>query len=96
MAEHEAQHLAETAVDQLEVALEGQIVGHVELADPGCIAAAAEILEQQRVVELLQFVIGHADLAADMGADVADADAVAGRLALGQVERLAQRLDDVS
>ena len=42
----------QAAVDRLEVALEAQVVGQVELADARGVAAAAEVLEQQRVVEL--------------------------------------------
>ena len=51
VAEHEAQRLRQAAVDGLEVVLEGEIVGQVQLADARRVAAAAEILQQQRVVE---------------------------------------------
>jgi hypothetical protein len=51
-AQHEVDHLGEGAIHQLEVALEVKIVGEIELADTGGIAAAPQILEQQSVVEI--------------------------------------------
>ena len=59
--QHEAQRLRQAAVDGLEVALEGEIVGQIELADARRIAAAAEILQQQHVVEVRKFRIAQAD-----------------------------------
>jgi hypothetical protein len=57
-AEDEAQHVGQAGADGLEVALEGEVVGQVELADPRRVAAAAEVLEQQRVVEVAQRATG--------------------------------------
>ncbi|MNT63116.1 hypothetical protein D3C72_2009010 [compost metagenome] len=94
MGKHEPEDLRQRAVDDLEVLLEGQVVGQIELADAGGIAGAAEILEQQGVVEIMQRLVGKAEFAADRRADPAAADAMTGRLALGHVERHAQRLDD--
>ncbi len=91
MAKDETQRLREAAVDLLEIVFEGQIVGQVELADARRIAAAAEILEQQGVVELRQIGFRRGRFAADMHSDPAAANAVAGRLALGHVQRMAER-----
>ena len=44
MTEHEAQRLRQTAVDELEVLFEGEIVGQIKLADPRRVAAAAKIV----------------------------------------------------
>ena len=54
MAQHETQRLRQAAVDELEVLLEGEIVGQIQLADARSVAAAAEILQQQRVIEFDQ------------------------------------------
>ena len=54
MREDEAQHLRQAVVELLEVPLEIEIVGQIELADARGVAAAAEILQQQRVVEVAQ------------------------------------------
>ena len=89
--QHETQRLRQTAVDILEVVFEGEVVGQIELADARGVAAAAEVLEQQRVIEFPQFVIGEAGLAADMDADPAAAHAMTGGLALGHVERVTER-----
>ena len=70
---------------------EGKIVGQIDLADARRIAAAAEVFQEQRVIEILQGAVGQAELAADMGADIAGADAMAGRLPLGEIERLSYR-----
>jgi len=91
VGEDEAERLRQAAVDGLEVALEGQIVGQIEPADAGRIAAAAEILQQQRVVQLPYPGFAQAELAADMDPDPAAAQAVPGRLALDQVERMTER-----
>ena len=93
VGEHEAQHLRQAVVDELEVALEREIVGEVELADARRIAGAAEILQQQRVVEVGELGLAEADLPADLHADPAAADAMSGRLPLGDVERVAQRAE---
>ena len=71
VAEDEAQHLRQPVADGLEVALEGEVVGEVELADARRVAAAAEVLQQQHVVELAQGRHVEADLRADVHADPA-------------------------
>ena len=93
MRQDEAQHLRQAAVDGLEVALEGEVVGQIELADARRIAAAAEILQQQRVVELPDLALAQADLAADVDADPAAAHAMPGRLAFDHVQRVAERAE---
>ncbi len=70
-----------------------QVVGHVELADARRVAAAAEVLQQQRVIELPYFGFAQTDLAADMDADPATADAVPGRLALDHIQCVAERAE---
>ena len=91
VGQHEAQGLRKAAVDLLEVVLEGQIVGQVELADARRIAAAAEILEQQRVVQFPDPALIEADFPADLYADPAAADAMAFRLPLGHIQRMTER-----
>ncbi len=88
--EHEAQHMRQAAVEQLEVALELQIVGEVELADARGIAAAAQVFEQQGVVQLPLLRSGQADFSTDRHADPGAAHAVAFGLALGHVERVTE------
>ncbi len=56
MTKNEAQGLRQAAVDQLEVALEADVVGQIELTDAGGIAGAAEVLEQQRVIEIRELI----------------------------------------
>jgi len=91
MAEYETKHLRQAVADRLEIALETEVVGQVQLADARRIAAAAQILEQQRVVQVPQVVIVEAQAAPDVHADPAAAHAMAFRLALGDVERVAER-----
>ena len=50
----------------LEVVLEGEIVGQIQLADARRVAAAAEILQQQRVIELGDLGVAEADFPADV------------------------------
>jgi hypothetical protein len=45
MADDEAQHLVQRSVDELEIPFQEDMVGRIELADTGGIAAAAEVLE---------------------------------------------------
>src|SRR6266478_2065004 len=77
MAQHEAQRLRQTAVDELEVLLEGEIVGEIQLADPRRIAAAAKILQQQRVIEFGDLLLAEADFPADFDADAATSNPMA-------------------
>ena len=95
VGQHEAQRLRQAAVDLLEVVLEGEIVGQIELADARRIAAAAEVLEQQRVVEFPDPALIEADFLPDLHADPAAADAMALGLALGHVERMAERAEQL-
>ena len=95
VAEHEAQHLRQAVLDDLVVALELQIVGQIELADARGVAAAAQVLQQQGVVQLPQLRLGQADLPADVHADPAAAHAVALGLALRDVQRMAECADQL-
>jgi hypothetical protein len=90
MTEHEAQRLRQAAVDELEVLLEGEIVGQIQLADPRRVAAAAKILQQQRMIEFGDLGLAEADFPADFDADTAASHAMSGRLPLGEIERVAE------
>lgn len=91
MAQHEAQRLRQAAVNELEILLEGEIIGQIQLADARSVAAAAEILQQQYVVKFDDLVLAEADLPADHDADAAASHAMSGRLPLREIERVAQR-----
>jgi hypothetical protein len=58
-----------------------------DAADARRIAAATEILEQQRVIQFPRLLGGQADPLSDMHADPAAAHPMAGRLTFGQVAR---------
>ena len=90
MAEHEAQRLRQAAVDELEVLLEGEIVGEIQLADARRIAAAAKILQQQRIIEFRDLVFAEADFPADFDAYPAASHTMSGRLPFGEIERVAE------
>ncbi len=88
--QNKAKRLRQAAVDQFGVVFEAQVVGHVKLADARRVAAAAEVLQEQRVIELPYFGLAQTDLAADMDSDPTTADAVAGRLALDHIQCVAE------
>ena len=88
--EHEFQYLRQAVTHCLEILLERQVVRQIQLADARRIAAAAQVFQQQGVIQIPQVIVAHADLAAHMHADPAAADAMPFRLALGDVERLAE------
>ena len=90
MAKHEAQRLRQAAVDELEVLFEGEIIGQIQLADPRRVAAAAKILQQQRIIEFGNLGLAEADFPADFDADTAASHAMSGRLSLGEIERVAE------
>jgi hypothetical protein len=73
--------------------LEGDVIGQIEVADARGVAAAAEVLEQERVVEVGQFRLAEPEFGAYGRADEAAANAMALRLAFGHVERIAQRAE---
>lgn len=83
VTQHEAQRLRQTAVDELEVLLKGEIVGKIQFADAGRVAAAAEILHEESVVELCELVLIEADFLADFDADTAASRAMTRRLTFG-------------
>jgi hypothetical protein len=80
----------------LAVVLERPVVGEEQLADARGVAAAARVLQQRRVVEVAHLGGVQADRAADLLADPATAHAVAGRLAFGHVQRMAQRAQQLA
>jgi hypothetical protein len=94
MREHEAQNLGQALADMLEIALEREIVGQIELADARGVAAAAKIFQQNRIVKIVERRAFQPDRAPDMNADPAGAHAMAGGLAFGQVERVAEGAQD--
>jgi hypothetical protein len=96
MGEDEAQDLRKAAVDELEVPFEAQVVRQVEFADPGGVAAAAKILQEQGVIEIGELLVPEIERTADRDAYPAAADAMAGRLALGEVEGAAEGAEDLS
>jgi hypothetical protein len=79
--------------DRLIALLEGAVVRLVKFANARRVAGATEVLEQDGVVEIVERRGIEAELFADVHADPAGADAMAGRLALGQVEGVAERAD---
>ncbi len=95
LGKDEAQRRGQAAVDGLEIPFEGNVVGEIELADPRGVAGAAKILEQQRVIEILEYVIGQFQRLADAGADKGAADAMALGLTLGHVERITERAQEI-
>ena len=52
VVEDEAEDIGEAGVDELEVAFDADVVGEIELADARGVGRAADVLEQQRVVEV--------------------------------------------
>ena len=95
MFQNKAEDTGETRVDELEVAFDGNIVSEIELADAGGIRRAADILEQQGVVEIGKLVVGHAQRAADVEADPAAADTVTCGLTFRQIEGVTQGADEL-
>ncbi len=52
MRQDEAQNLREAVSDLLEVLLEIEVIRQVEFTDASSVAAATEVLEEDRVVEI--------------------------------------------
>jgi hypothetical protein len=90
MGQHEAQHLRQAFVHRLDVPLEFDVVDEEELADAGGIAAAADILEQKRIIKVRHLFGRKPDRLPDMHADPTAADTVPRRLALGHVQCVAE------
>jgi hypothetical protein len=82
-------------VGQLAGALELEVVGAEQRRQLGRVARAAGVLEQQRVEQRRPRVVVEPDLLADPHADRARAHRVPHRLALGHVEGVRQRGDDL-
>ena len=88
--EDEFEHLRQAVAHRLEALFERQIIRQVELADARGIAAAAQVLQQQGVIQIPQVFIRHAQFASHVHADPATADAMAFWLSLRDVQGLAQ------
>ena len=82
-------------VGQLAGALELEVVGPEQGGQLGGVARAAGVLEQQRVEQRRAGGVVEPDLLADAHADRARAHGVAHRLALGDVEGVRERRDDL-
>ncbi len=96
VAQHEAGQLQQALrVDLLEVVLGAQLIAAVQLPEARGVAAAAGVLQQQRVVEIGKRQGIQSEHPPGVHADPAAAQAVSGRLALGEVEGVAQRSDDL-
>ncbi|MOA03465.1 hypothetical protein D3C78_1229740 [compost metagenome] len=94
VAEHEAQHLRQAGADQLEILFELAVIGEIQLADARRVAAAAQVFQQDGVVQIPQLRRRQPQRLADVHADPAATDAVAFRLALGDIQRVAERADE--
>ncbi len=90
MRQHEAEHLRQAGAHGLEVALQGQIVRQIQLADPRGIAGAAEVLEEDGEIKLPQRIVAEPHVPADRQPDPGRARAMSDRLAFGEVEREGQ------
>ena len=92
---HEASETHQAVgVDLLEIAFHLPVVGAVQFEQARGVAAAARVLQQQRVVEVRQRLAVHPHLPADVHAHPATAQAVASGQSFGQVQGIAQGADD--
>lgn len=89
VTQHKTQHLRQRPIDPLEITLEAQVIGLVELANARGVAAATQVFEKQGVVKLSQLGFTQLKALADVHANPAAAHAVPLRLPLGDVQRVA-------
>ena len=82
-------------VDELAVRLESDVVGAEQLAHAGGRRRAADVLEQERVVEGVAVLGGELQLVREAHADQAGALGLPDRMPLGHVERVRERRDDL-
>lgn len=90
VAQHKVDYLGEGAIHQFEIAFEVKIVGEIELADAGGIAAAPKILKQERVVEVMAQPGVQSQPLPQTGTYPAAANAVSSWLPLGHIERMTE------
>src|SRR5690606_24207578 len=90
---HKAKQLRKAAVNLFEIVLKGQIVGEIKLAQARGVAAATEVFQEQRVIELPDFLVAQSDLPPDVNADPATAHAMTFGLSLGEIERVTERTE---
>ena len=57
VADHELQDLPQASIDQLEVVFKADVIRQIKLANTRSVAAAAEILQQKCVVEVVQLLV---------------------------------------
>jgi hypothetical protein len=95
VADHELQDLPQASIDQLEIILKADVIRQIKLANARSVAAAAEILQQKCVVEVMQLWLTEADLSSNARSDVTAANTMPVWLALGHIERLAEGFDNL-
>ena len=95
-AEDVAERLRQVGVvDRLDASLRREVVGAEERGDLGGVGRAARVLEQERVEERGAVFDLQPDLVGEAHADQARPHGVARRLALGDVERVRERRQDL-
>ena len=82
-------------VDELAVRLESDVVGAEQLAHAGGRRRAADVLEQERVVEGIAVIRSELQLVREAHADQAGALGLPDGMPLGHVERVRERRDDL-
>ncbi|WP_199192755.1 hypothetical protein [Allosphingosinicella deserti] len=94
-AEHEFEGRPEPLRHQLEVVLEAAVVGQIQIGNPRRIAAAAEILEQCRIIDGPPLFAGKVQGGGDATGNPAGAQRMAGGLTFGQIERVGESPEDL-
>lgn len=95
MLQQKTDDLRQTAVDPFEITFEAKIIGAVQLTDACGVAAAAQILQQEGVIEFPACALVQLQLIRQMHADPAAAHAMSRRLTLGHVQRVRQCTDQL-
>ncbi len=90
MAQYKAQGLRQAAINKFEISFEFEVIDQIELANPRRVAAAAQVFEQQRVIELPYLQLIQLQLFRNLKPDPAAAQAMPLRLALRDIEGMAE------
>src|SRR6185437_2227838 len=88
--EHKPQHLWQAAIDRHEIAFECDVVGHIELTNARGVAAAADVLHQQGVIELPDLGLRKSELTRNVDSDPATADTMTRWLTVHHIERMSE------